>query len=201
MLWQKANRKGEFHLPLTFQRPCAQVNLEVKHWEITGNSKTGSVSWAMMDRYEWDHPLLRYLRRAKTPPEKKKTLKAGKETGHHFPGSSSATYWAGKTILFRVFLLPEKRNELWTNPIQAHRSCWQNNHGSFLPPFPLSLSLLLLPYSLYDFYSFNKYVLNDDSSWTLWQKLGTLHREYSPLLSTHTVTVMLGGGVDRQFNK
>lgn len=29
-------------------------------------------------------------------------------------------------------------------------------------------------------------------SWTLWQKLGTLHKECSPLLSTHTVTVMLG---------
>lgn len=49
MLWQKSNRKGEFHIP-PFQSHCPQVNLEVKHWEITGNFKTGSVSWAMMER-------------------------------------------------------------------------------------------------------------------------------------------------------
>lgn len=134
---------------------------------------------------------------------KKKTLKAGKETGHHFPWLFFCHILGWQNYFVQGFPVTGKTGmNFWTNPIQTHRSCWQNNHGSFLPPFPLSLSLLLLPFSLYDFYSFNKYVLNDDSKLdTLAEAGNTALRNTLPLLSTHTVTVMLGGGVDRQFNK
>lgn len=186
---------------LTFQRPCAQVNLEVKHWGITGNSKTGSVSGAMMDRYEWDL-CYEYLGRAENSSWKRRHWKLAKRLATTSPGSSSATYWAGKTILFRVFLLPEKRE--WTFGPTQYKLIGHADKTIVVPSFLLFLCLspsFSFPTPFMTFiHSINTYWMTT-VSWTLWQKLGTLRKEYSPLLSTHTVTVMLGGGVDRQFNK
>ena len=54
-------------------------------------------------------------------------------------------------------------NELLDQP-NTNSSVMLTKQSWFLPSsFSFSLSLLLLPYYLYDFYSFNKYVLNDDS--------------------------------------
>lgn len=165
---------------LTFQRPCAQVNLEVKHWEITGNSKTGSVSWAMMDRYEWDL-CYEYLRRAENSSWKRRHWKLAKRLATTSPGSSSATYWAGKTILFRVFLLPEKWE--WTFGPTQYKLIGYADKTIMVPSFLLFLCLspsFSFPTPFMTFiHSINTYWMMT-VSWTLWQKLGTLHKEYSP---------------------
>lgn len=112
---------------------------------------------------------------------KKNTLKAGKETGHHFPWFFFCHILGGQNYFVQGFPVTGKTGmNFWTNPIQTHRSCWPNNHGSFLPPFPFLSPSFSFPTTFMTFiHSINTYWMTT-VSWTLWQKLETLHKEYSP---------------------
>lgn len=131
--------KVNFTSLLTFQRPCAQVNLGSEALRDNWNSKTGSVSWAMMDRYEWDL-CYEYSRRAENPFLKKKTLKAGKETGHHFPWFFFCHILGWQNYFVQGFLLPEKWE--WTfGPTQYKLMVMLTKQSWFLPSSFSSVSL------------------------------------------------------------